>query len=166
MDFLKHKKLYVVGIVIVVVVVLYLVCWNMSFSKAKELYSEKQYFEAKDKIDHFIYMGNDIEYNKIMCAGRTLQQLHDIEETLNKEYFSNEEKAELIAYELIDAKQQIRQYYNDKKLEEFISGIQMQYLFTTQELGVSWGDIKTEFPSGKEEEAKRIARQIIDCWSK
>ena len=93
-------------------------------------------------------------------------RIKDCGKHLNKEYFSNEEKAELIAYELIDAKQQIRQYYNDKKLEAFISGIRMQYLFTTQELGVSWGDIKTEFSRGKEEEAKRIARQIIDCWSK
>ena len=66
-------------------------------------------------------------------------RIKDCGKHLNKEYFSNEEKAELIAYELIDAKQQIRQYYNDKKLEAFISGIRMQYLFTTQELGVSWG---------------------------
>lgn len=84
-------------------------------------------------------------------------RIKDCGKHLNKEYFSNEEKAELIAYELIDAKQQIRQYYNDKKLEAFISGIRMQYLFTTQELGVSWGGIlKQNFQGVKRKKQKEL----------
>lgn len=83
-------------------------------------------------------------------------RIKDCGKHLNKEYFSNEEKAELIAYELIDAKQQIRQYYNDKKLEAFISGIRMQYLFTTQELGVSWGILKQNFQGVKRKKQKEL----------
>lgn len=166
MIFHKYKKITIIVSVFIVLSIIYGVYWNVSFSKAKELYYDKHYFEAKDKIDHLLYFGNKIEFDQIICAGKTLHQLEDIKETRELEYFTPEEKAEIIAYDLIDAKYQIRQYYDNKELEDFVGDVIVSYLlYTQQELGTSWAEIKIDFGEKRHTEAERITKEILKHWN-
>lgn len=163
--FYKHKKITIIVSIFIVLLILYGIYWNVSFSKSKELYYDKQYFEAKDKIDHLLYFGNKIEFEQIICAGDTLQQLENIKETREKEYFTPKEKAELISYDLIDAKHKIRKYNDNKELEDFVGDVIIMYLlYTQQELGTSWSDIDLE--EERHIEAERITKEILEHWSK
>jgi len=164
MIYSQYKKTTIIVSIFIVLLILYGTYWNVSFSKSKELYYDKQYFEAKDKIDHLLYFGNNSVFDQIICAGNTLQQLEDIKETRKLEYFTPEEKAELIAYDLIDAKYQIRQYYDNIELEDFVGDIIVKYLLYTQDLGVSWSDIDLE--EERHIEAERITKEISEQWSK
>lgn len=165
MLFSKYKKATIIVSVFVFLLIIYSIYWNMSFSKATELYYDKQYFEAKDKIDHLLYFGNKIEFDQIICAGNTLQQLENIKETREKEHFTPKEKAELISYDLIDAKHKIRQYYDNEELEDFVGDVITRYLlYTQQELGTSWADI--DLGKEKHTEAERITEEILEYWSK
>lgn len=153
--------------IFILLIIAYNIYWSVSLSKAKELYYEKQYFEAKDKIDHLLYFGNNLVFDQIICAGNTLQQLEDIKETREKDYFTAEEKAELIAYDLIDAKYQLRKYYDSKELEGLVSDTLMRYLlYAQQELGTSFSEIETDFGEKRHIEAQRIAKEIVEYWKK
>ena len=173
MIFSKYKKTVIIVLVFIALLIIYGIYWNVSFSRAKELYYDKQYSEAKEKLDHLLYFGGNLEFDKIICSGKTLWQYQEIQKQLaqeiNPEYKDDDirVKAEIIALLLINAKYEINKYIDNKDLEDRLGDIIITYLLQSQELGVEWGKIKVINPNmSRYDETERIKTEILKYWNK